>query len=247
MAVGCGKWCRHIKWDLRQGLVFKVNAMLSAVRGRSQSPKGTEAFEGKQRNVAGWREKRQPGKFRAGHLLMLLLVVQSPHSRARELRAVLEPFMETEVKDVLCQKSWGVGKTKIAGVSKNSFIFWASFVILLGVKYLTSAVPVACSLQMLAAGRVHSQEQSFPKQILKITRFAYVNNNYLYEQRFEDQTFIIILVLKDKSACSSEVLLIPTISNMLREHTASNPPKHKGIQEKHHSMSFWEMQWLLSS
>lgn len=29
-------------------------------------------------------------------------LVQSPHSCVREFRAVLEPFMETEVKDVLC-------------------------------------------------------------------------------------------------------------------------------------------------
>lgn len=68
--------------------------------------------------------------------------------------------------------------------------------------------------------------------------FAHVNNNYLYEQRFHDQTFIII-VLKNKSACRLEVLLICTIVLfvLFGRHTASNPPKQAGIQGKHHLMS----------
>lgn len=66
--------------------------------------------------------------------------------------------------------------------------------------------------------------------------FAHVNINYLHEQRFHDQTFIII-VLKNKSACRLEVLLICTISNPFGRHTASNPPKQAGIQGKQYLMS----------
>ena len=54
---------------------------------------------------------------------MSLLVVQSRCSHAREFGAVLGPLMETEAKHFLCQESLGVGKTKVVGLSKNSFIF----------------------------------------------------------------------------------------------------------------------------
>lgn len=48
---------------------------------------------------------------------MSLLVVQSRCSHAREFGA------ESDAKHYLCQESLGVGKTKVVGLSKNSFIF----------------------------------------------------------------------------------------------------------------------------
>lgn len=166
-----------------------------------------------------------------------------------DFRAVLELSMETEVKHCLCQDSLAVGGKKLQYFQRTSLFsehhFSSSWVFGQTLKYLTWAVPVAYSLQMLAAGRVHSQLQSFLKWILKVSRFARVNN-YLYDQRFQDQTFIIIIVLKDKSTCSPKVLLIP-ILNLFGKHTVSNPPKQTGIQEKYHLMSFWEIRWLLWS
>lgn len=87
------------------------------------------------------------------------------YSHAGEFRAVLEPLMETEAKHFLCWESLGVRKRKVAGHSKNSFIFWMSFVIILSfwpdsqISLISSAI--VYSLPRFAAGRIHSQEQNF--------------------------------------------------------------------------------------